>query len=231
MRNKVSNLIWGLIFIVIGVGIAGNAIDLWDFKLFFPGWWTLFIIVPCLASVIRSGFSTGSTTGLIIGSMLLLSHYIDLKIDWWDMIVPAILIIIGVRIIFQGAFNKTMKGDHTVHIDGQGDFRGTNRKEYSAIFAGNKVRITDQFTGTGLNAVFGGITLDLREAIINGDVEIAATAVFGGIDIYVPSGVRIKVNNIPIFGGVSNKAFETSDPNAATIYLNSTTMFGGIDIK
>ena len=228
VRNKISNLIWGIIFIVIGVGIAGNIIYDWNFRIFFPGWWTLFIIVPCLISIIRSGLTAGASTGLLIGIMLLLSHYMDIGIDWWKLIIPVILISIGLKIMFQGMFRKPIKIDHTGHVEGSGN---TSAKEYSAVFSGNRIRVNDRFTGTVLNAVFGGITLDLREAIIDSDVEIAATAVFGGIDIYVPSGVNVKVNNIPIFGGVSDKSLRTSDSSAYTIYLNSTTMFGGIDIK
>lgn len=231
MRNKLSNLIWGLLFIVIGVGIAGNVLFNWDFRIFFPGWWTLFIIIPCLASIVRSGFNVGAVTGLFIGGMLLAAHYVDLDINFWKLIVPVILIAIGIKIIFQGSFNRPRNADKTVHIEGQDNVRSYGRKEYTAIFAGNKIKITDHFMGATLNAVFGGVTLDLRDAIIDRDVEIAATAVFGGIDIYIPSGVSIKVNNIPIFGGVSNKSTQTTDPNAHTIYLNSTTMFGGIDIK
>lgn len=228
MRNKISNLIWGLIFIVVGVGIAGNVLLDWNFRIFFPGWWTLFIIIPCLISIIRSGITVGASSGLIIGVMLLVSQYIDINIDWWKLILPAILIIIGLNIMFQGLFRKPLKVDHSGHVEGQNN---TRAKEYSAVFASNKIRVNDRFTGTILNAIFGGITLDLRDAIIDSDVEIAATAVFGGMDIYVPSGVAVKVNNIPIFGGVSNKTVQVTDPSAYTIYLNSTTLFGGIDIK
>ena len=228
MRNKLSNMIWGLIFIVIGVGIAGNVLLGWNFRIFFDGWWTLFIIIPCLISIIRSGITVGASSGLIIGVMLLVSHYININIDWWKLIIPVILIIIGLNIMFQGLFRKPLKVNHAVHVEGQNN---TRAKEYSAIFASNKISVNDRFTGTILNAIFGGITLDLRDAIIDSDVEIAATAVFGGMDIYVPRGVTVKVNNIPIFGGVSDKTVRTTDPSAYTIYLNSTTMFGGIDIK
>jgi len=82
-----------------------------------------------------------------------------------------------------------------------------------------------------VNSIFGGIVLDLREAVIINDVEITATALFAGIDIFVPKGVRVKINNVPIFGGVSNKAEQYEEIGAPTIYLNSTCMFGGIDIK
>ncbi len=231
MRNRISNMIWGLVFIVIGIGIAGKVLFHWDFEIFFDGWYTLFLIIPCLISIVRSGITVGSAGGLIFGVMLLVAQYVDFDVSLWKLIVPSVLIIIGLKIMFQGVFRKPVKLDHGVHIDGQGNYNSSSKGDYSAVFASNKIRVTDRFVGTSLNAVFGGITLDLRDAIIDCDVEISATAVFGGIDIYVPSGVSVKVNNIPVFGGVSNKATQTTDPNAYTIYINSTTMFGGIDIK
>lgn len=231
MRNKISNLMWGLVFIVLGVGIAGKVLFQWDFQIFFRGWWTLFIIIPCLASLIRNGITGGAVGGLIVGVMLLVAQYVDINVSVWKLIIPVVLIVIGLKIMFQGAFRKTIRVDETVHVDGQESFTRSNKSDYSAVFASNRIKVTDRFVGTNLNSVFGGITLDLRDAIIDCDVEIGATAVFGGIDIYVPSGVSVKINNIPIFGGVSNKAAQTTGQNAYTIYLNSTTMFGGIDIK
>lgn len=233
MRNKLSNLVWGILFIVVGAGIAGDVMRLWEFHPFFPGWWTLFIIVPCIISIIRNGFSVGSGIGILIGLMLLVPHYVDIDYNLWQLIVPAILILIGLKIIFQGAFRKTIHVNH-VHVngvEGQKSFHSTGRPEYSAIFSGNRINVTDQFTGANLNAVFGGLVLDLRDAIISGDVEITATAIFGGIDIYIPRGVQVKINNVPIFGGVSDKTARMADPNATKIYLNSTCVFGGIDIK
>jgi predicted membrane protein len=231
VRNRLSNTLWGFIFILVGVGIAGNIMNLWTFELFFPGWWTLFIIVPCLLSMVRSGISVGAGTGFVVGVLLLISQYVALDINIWRLIVPAILIIIGLRIMFQGSFRRTIKPKSTVYVEGQEQFHNTNNKEYSAIFGSNNIKITDYFTRTNLNAIFGAIVLDLRDAVINSDVEISATAVFGGIDIYVPSGMRVKVNNVPIFGGISNKTVTTTEASPYTIYINSTTMFGGIDIK
>ena len=234
MKNKVSNLLWGLFFVAIGIGFAGNVIFDWDFRLFFPGWWTLFIIIPCFISMISNGFGTGSTVGFIIGIMLLANYYVTFEISIWKLIVPIILIYIGLRIMFQGMFQKK------IHFNGNTNFNQTSgqtysgssaRPDYSAIFSSNRVHVTDIFTGASLNAVFGGVVLDLRDAKIPGDVEISAQAIFGGIDIYVPVGVKVKVNNVPVFGGVSNKTMNYNDASAPTIYLNSTCMFGGIDIK
>lgn len=236
MRDKLSNALWGLFFILIGIGFAGNVLFDWSFTLLFPGWWTLFIIIPCFISMIRNGFGIGSTIGFIIGVLLLASYYVELYFNIWQLVVPAILIFIGVRILFQGAFHRRLQYDNQNMNSGSDTAQGpiytdTARREFNAIFSSSNTRITENFAGASMNAVFGSVVLDLRDAKLPGDVEISAQAIFGGIDIYVPNGVRVKINNVPIFGGVSNKTGGYIDPAAPTIYLNSTCMFGGIDIK
>ena len=61
----------------------------------------------------------------------------------------------------------------------------------------------EEFKGKNLDAIFGGIDLDLRGAKITSDVVINASAVFGGIDIIVPENVKVKIKSNAIFGGVS----------------------------
>ncbi len=236
MRNKLSNALWGLFFVIIGIGFAGNVMDLWKFELFFDGWWTFLIIIPCFISMIQSGFGVASTTGFIIGVLLFISSRVDFNFSVWELIIPAILVFIGVRLLFQGAFRKKPNFNYeninvNMENDGSSNFNQYAKTEHSAVFSSNRIHVTDVFTRTDINAIFGGLVLDLRDAHFVGDAEITATAVFGGIDIYVPNGIHVKVNNVPIFGGVSNKTSYTADPSAPTIYLNSTCMFGGIDIK
>ena len=232
VRNKLSNALWGLFFVAIGIGIAGNVLNLWDFQLFFRGWWTFLIIIPCFISMIQNNFGVGSTMGFIFGVLLFLSYNINLNFSIWELIIPAILVFIGLRIMFQGVFRKKPQYfERNINVEGGQSFTGGAKSEYSAVFSSNRVHITDDFVGTNINAVFGGLVLDLRDAKIMTDVEVNATAVFGGIDIYLPRGVNVKTNNVPIFGGVSNKSNQNAEPGAPTIYLNATCMFGGIDIK
>ena len=39
--KRISDIMWGLIFIIIGVILGGNALDIFNINLFFDGWWTL----------------------------------------------------------------------------------------------------------------------------------------------------------------------------------------------
>ena len=94
MKNRISNIVWGLLLILVGVGYAGNTLGFWEFTLFFRGWWTLFIIIPCLISFIRRGANGGNVAGLLIGAAFLLSAWdvIDLSL-LRRLLIPLILIL------------------------------------------------------------------------------------------------------------------------------------------
>lgn len=44
--KKISRVLWGIAFIVVGGILALNAFGYTNIEIFFNGWWTLFIIVP-----------------------------------------------------------------------------------------------------------------------------------------------------------------------------------------
>lgn len=227
MRSKVSNVLWGLFFIIIGVGFAGYTLDLWNFNLFFNGWWTLFIIIPSCIGLIQKGFNTSSITGIVIGTLLLLACQNVLSFNIiLKLIVPIIFVITGLSLIFKNLFSPVDR-INKMHME-----NGNNRTEYAAVFSGDKIHFNNEtFYGCSINAIFGGIELDLTNAVIESDVVINCSSIFGGIDIFVPSNVKVVTSNVPIFGGVSNKAKRPNDASAYTIYINSTCMFGGVEIR
>lgn len=50
MKN-ITKILWGTALIAVGGIIALNAFGITGIELFFDGWWTLFIIVPCLVGI------------------------------------------------------------------------------------------------------------------------------------------------------------------------------------
>lgn len=220
MKNRINNILWGLYILGIGIGLAGNSLGFWDFRLFFPGWWTFFIIIPCLISIIHNGFDDISTLGLIIGILLLLGAQPEIGYNVRKLVLPILFIYMGLRIIFKNPFKNNS------------NLSSNNNIEFSAFFnTCNYQIVNENFPGGNLTSVFGGLKLDIQHAIINEDIVINATSTFAGIDIFVPKGINVKIKNIPIFGGVSNRASQNSVSLAPTIYINSTCMFGGITIK
>ncbi|MDD6794859.1 MAG: LiaF-related protein [Clostridiaceae bacterium] len=235
MNKKLSNVLWGLAFIVVGVGIAGNVFNLWNFRFFFRGWWTLFIIVPCVISMIENGVKTSNLIGFMIGALLLVDELFYVHIAG-KLIFPIILVLIGFSIIFKGHFHVEKRenhyGDKSYEINMGNSKKGNGFLNVVAIFWGNEKRIqNEEVLGADCAAVFGGIDLDLRDAIINHDISIDSLNLFGGTDIYLPNNVNVKVNSLGIFGGIDNKTYHPYIEGAPTVYVNGTCLFGGIDIK
>lgn len=226
--KKVSKILWGVAFIAAGVIFALKAFGITDIDIFFDGWWTLFIIVPCFVGLFSEREKTGNVIGLIIGVFLLLCCQNVLSFDTiWKLAFPAVIVIIGIKLIFGGIFGD--KANKMLETSKQ---NGENIKSGCATFSGQDMYFDGEvFNGAELSAIFGGIKCDIRNAVIENDCAINASAVFGGIDILAPDNVNIKINSNSIFGGVSDKKRHPTISDAPTIYINATCMFGGVDIK
>ena len=73
-----------------------------NINIFFDGWWTLFIIIPSFIGLFKDNEKTGNFIGLLIGIALLLACQDFLDFDLiWKLAFPAILITIGLSIIFK----------------------------------------------------------------------------------------------------------------------------------
>lgn len=225
--RKISKILWGIAFIFAGVIFALNAFGITDIEIFFDGWWTLFIIVPCAIGLFTDYDKTGHLIGICIGVFLLLCCQDILNFRmFWKLLFPAIIVIVGVKLIL-----GSMLGNRGEQVFKQIQENGSV-KSGAATFSGATFDYTGEvFEGARLDAVFGGIKCDLRGAIINGDCVINASTVFGGIDIYVPEGLNVKVSSNSIFGGVSGKERRNDPANQHTLYLNATCLFGGVEIK
>ena len=224
---KRNNVIWGIVLVAIGVIFGTNALGITDISIFFDGWWTLFIIVPCTVGLFTSHDKMGSVIGILIGVALLLAcqDVFDFEI-MRKLAVPVIVILIGLAMIFKRRDNQA-----TLILE-ETKKNGAPLKQCCATFSGQDVDYTDEvFDGAEFNAIFGGIKCDLRNAVIEKDAVINACCIFGGIDILVPDNVNVKVSSSSIFGGISDKNHKNSAENAVTLYINGTCMFGGIDIK
>ena len=225
--KKAKNIIWGVILVAIGLIAGCNVLGIADINIFFDGWWTLFIIIPCFVGLITDDDKTGNLIGLIIGAGLLLICQDILNFELvWKMLLPIILVIIGLSMIFKDTIGgKVAKEIKKLNKE------NSNKNEYCAVFSGENVNFDgQQFEGAEINAIFGGVKLDLRNADITSDVVISACAVFGGVDIFVPEHVDVKVKSTSIFGGTSDKT-KHANGDAPVGYVDASSQLGGVVVK
>lgn len=223
--KKLSTIIWGAILIAAGVILALNALGLSEVSVFFEGWWTLFIIVPCGVGLFTEKEKKGNLAGIAIGVLLLLCAQDVLSYQLlWKVVLAVAIVAMGIKLIVKGNFKN-----ETERIQKE---RSTPLKPHIALFAGNDLSYRgDVFEGADLTAIFGGIECDLRGAEIEKDVVIHARGIFGGVTILVPPTVNVKVDSASIFGGVGNRTHQNSKENTVTLYVKGMGIFGGVDIK
>ena len=277
-KNNFAGIILGLLFLVIGAGYLAEVLGIIDeFTIFFDGWWTLFIIVPCFCGLVgKSGDKIGYLIGIAIGLFFLLSAQDILNGErLWALLLAAVCVLIGINLIlpkrkrekhaeyhetvtdrFDRSGSDTGKDTaerfvdaevvgETVYEKGQ-DVTVESSEQYSqntadgekvvcsAVFAGRDIRVDNScFDGADLSALFGGIDLNLKNAIIQKNVTIEVKAIFGGIDILMPSNVRVVVDVTPILGGVENGTRTPlgADENTPTVFIKGTCLFGGLEVK
>jgi len=224
--KKEKNIVLGVIFIILGAIIGLNTLGITDINLFFRGWWTLFIIIPCLIDLLKNKNKTGDIIGIVIGLFLLLAAQGIINLSLlFKLLLPTILIIVGVSFLGKEYFSKEI----TSKIN---KLNKDKQKDYFATFSSEKISIDNEiFEGADLSAVFGGIDIDLSKAKISKDIIINVSAVFGGIKIILPKDVIVKVKSTSIFGGVDNKHENSNIEKIPTIYVNATCVFGGTEIK
>lgn len=224
--NQISKNLWGVIFIIVGVVLGLNALNITQINLFFKGWWTLFIIVPCFINLFdeKEG-KTSNIIGLLIGIALLMACQDIIQFEIiLKLMVPFILVAIGISFLF----SNTLKGKITEKIK---NLTPGNSENITATFAEQKInKEGEKFKSANLDAVFGGIVFDLSKAELEKETVIKASCIFGGIDILLPADVQVKVKSTPIFGGVSNK-LRMNKESKKIVYIDAFCLFGGIDIK
>ncbi|MEL7666644.1 MAG: hypothetical protein AAGU73_00370 [Actinomycetota bacterium] len=227
MRSKVVAVVLGVALVAVGIVLSGNALGWWSADLFFDGWWALFLIVPGLVSLLGQGPNVANVILLGVGALLLADAQRALgDVSAWSLIMPVVLVAVGATVLWKGVATPKLP------LDAEGRPLPPGN-QVSAVFSGTTAAYTGlPFTGAVTLAIFGGVDLDLRGAIIEGDVVIDATSLFGGTDIIVSPGTTVELTSVGVFGGSDSNA-EPPQPGATgpVVHVRSTAVFGGLDVK
>lgn len=227
MRASRGRLFFGII--VIAAGIIGllKVLGMLPVSITFGNLIPIFIILLGLDILLSSRSKFVGLLFVAFGTLYLLNNINYLTIDIRQSIFWVFVIIFGLMLIF-GSFTRR------AHIFNNSTVTAENFPDYVSIFGGQEVVNNSQnFKGGKITAIFGGVTLDLRNAEIDGEeAYIDAVTMFGGAEIFVPERWQVITKGVPIFGGFSNKKVnQNNGPDAKKLIVNGTAIFGGVDIK
>jgi hypothetical protein len=101
-----------------------------------------------------------------------------------------------------------------------------------AVLGGIKRALSSAaFRGGYLTAVLGGIELDLRSSkMATSPTTVDVFALWGGIELKVPSEWVVDVQGIPIMGGFENKASGPAGIEAPRLVVRGHAIMGGVTV-
>ena len=230
--NK-GKIIGGVLLLLLGVGLMLEVTHVIDFN--YDGWWTVFIIVPCLVSLFTSKNKAMPIIGISVGVLLLMaSQGVISWNDLWKYIVCIVLIVWGVALIFGRSCTKCCSSLDKQNVDGlkQISQDGRSIRQISASFGKHSYEFAGQrFEGAKVQASFGFVGIDLRDADILDGAVIDVDCSFGGMEIRVSDDVLVKHAVEASFAGVECREHLHIPEDAKTLYVKGHCSFGGIEIK
>lgn len=224
--NKINiNFIIGVFALIAGVILCVQVLDVnirIDFSIL---WWSFFTMVGVVIMINDRKISILPSIIMVIGIWFILKDVGIIHGSIFALIWPLILVVVGLNLMFsKNFFTRTAKKTDT-----------NGMQVYNGIFGGVTERLQDKnFKGLIATALFGAVEIDLREIEVQDkEVYIDATAIFGGVTFIMPTNKYNVVEGeaMAIFGGNDNKFKGNYESERATIFVNSKSIFGGVEIK
>jgi hypothetical protein len=219
-----AHLMFGLMFILLGVVFTLDQLDLEGAHTYLRYWPVCFIALGAAKLWQVRGGHGNPVSGVIfmvIGAWILLDT-LDLmrevRFEFW----PLLLIFVGGMIVWQGLRGRRERGPADLNdtINAVAILSGVKRGSNSATFRGGE-----------LSAFMGGCEVDLRNAAINGEAVIDVFAMWGGIVIRVPENWSVDGRVTPIMGGFEDQSGAAPAASPHRLVVRGFVIMGGVEIK
>ena len=229
-RRRARRAILGLSVIGIGALALVDNLHVFDIALL-RTFWPLVFVVWGFSRLVWPRHPGSRLFGLVlmvVGALMTVHNLghgnFDLR-QWW----PVFIILAGASIALRsmlpgrrwdrGRFeNSTIEHADEVNVDAT--FSGIKLQNDSRSFKGGKIAVT-----------FGGLELDLREAVMEGpEATINVSARFSGIELRVPRDWQVVLQLSATMGAVEDKSVPPAAPSHRLV-LRGETIFGGVEVK
>lgn len=223
---------FGIALIVVGILLLLNALGLLPELGWLLEWWPVMLIALGIRIILRKPDSLiGGLITIALGCLLLADNIIA-GFDFWVAAVPVTLIVIGLGIVLRPLRRPGVQIVTSFTFARGAPSLADELINVVAIFSGARHTIVSpSFRGGTVQAIFGGVELDLRPAQMAAtEASLDVEVIFGSIEIYVPPHWQVVIEGTPLFGSIENKTHTVLQDSSPILRIHASVAFGSIEI-
>lgn len=220
MKAQLPRIIMGLAIVSVGVGFLLGNLGILNFNELASTWWPLAVILGGILIFISDPKSyLWALLVLGLGVLWQLQKLGVTDVNPWQLFWPAVIILVGFSILMNRSAARLRVSK-------------TEREDITAILGGSDQRNSSQdFKGSKVSAIMGGVKLDLRKAVIKKEATIEIFTFWGGVELLVPSNVIVKNKSSVILGGIEDKTEHDTAKDAPVLYITGDIIMAGVEVK
>lgn len=254
-----TRLIVGLLIILLGGTLLADNLGWFEARHILRSLWPLALVAVGVAMIRHPQHKRSRAWGWVlvtVGLWIFADKIGWIHVSLGQLILPGILLFVGGVLVFRslsGPPNGTTAtpAAGTPDANGPASANGTNQGFTStsfgsaqagdsaefvrsfAMLSGHELRpVSRPFRGADLNAIMGGIKLDLTSARMEGDsAVIEVFAFWGGVEIYVPPDWTVTSEVTTLLAGFIDKRRPTSVVPTKHLVVKGMVVMAGVEIK
>ena len=232
-----TRLVVGLVIVALGTLLLANNLGILNARSVLRFVWPLVFVAAGIVMLRRQTKTREQRWGwvfIIIGAWVFADRIGFLDINFWGVVVPALLLFAGGSMVWRAlhkpdASSAGMLGNP---LNVGGDEHSEFVRSFALMSAVELRPVSRPFRGADLSAVMGGIKLDLTDARMEGDsATIDVFAFWGGIEIYVPPDWTVSTRMSTLMGGFIDKRRPTSVLPTKTLIISGDIVMSGLEVK
>ena len=257
-----TRLIVGILIILLGGALLADNLGWFEARHVLRSLWPLALVAVGVAMIRHPQHRRGRAWGWVlvtVGFWIFADKLGWIHVSLGQLLLPGILLFVGGALVFRsvsgppsgarsegtttntsntssnGAGSTTSStNSNTAHNFGSAT--SSDQAEFVRSFAmlsGHELRpVSRPFRGADLNAIMGGIKLDLTSARMEGDsAVIEIFAFWGGVEIYVPPDWTVTSEVTTLLAGFIDKRRPTSVVPSKHLVIKGMIVMAGVEIK
>jgi hypothetical protein len=251
-----TRLIVGLFIILLGGALLADNLGWMDARHVLRSLWPLALTAVGVAMVRNPQHKRSRNWGWVLitlGIWIFLDKIGWIHVSLGQLILPGILLFVGGVLVFRSLSGPPSGGnagspasnngyaasgssDGPTTTTSFGSATSTDQAEFVRSFAmlsGHELRpVSRPFRGADLNAIMGGIKLDLTSARMEGDTAVIEVFAFwGGVEIYVPPDWTVTSEVTTLLAGFIDKRRPTTVVPTKHLVIRGMVVMAGVEIK